>query len=49
MRGAGVLIRFILIILLVAVLGGGAFLMTFDMPAPVRTVEKVVPNDKLLR
>ncbi|MEN2978436.1 hypothetical protein P7L78_24540 [Tistrella bauzanensis] len=43
------LIRFILILLLVAILGGGAFLMTFDMPAPVRAVEKVVPNDKLVR
>ncbi|GGB31459.1 hypothetical protein GCM10011505_11130 [Tistrella bauzanensis] len=43
------LIRFILILLLVAILGGGAFLMTFDMPAPVRSVEKVVPNDKLVR
>jgi cell division septal protein FtsQ len=40
-------IRLIFLILLVALVAGGAgFLATWDFPAPTRTVEKVIPNDR---
>lgn len=34
-------------VLVVAILvGGGAFLATWDIPAPVNNVERTIPNDK---
>ncbi len=37
-------------ILLLLVVGGGmAALATWDMPAPSRTVEKVIPDDRFPR
>jgi len=42
---AGVLV----ILVLVALVGGGIFLATFDLPPPSAKVEKVIPDDKLPR
>ncbi|MCZ6636949.1 MAG: hypothetical protein O7C66_01995 [Alphaproteobacteria bacterium] len=40
----------VLIITLVLVLAGGAvFLMSWDMPPPSEKVEKVIPNERILR
>lgn len=37
----------ILVVILVAVGGGVAFLAVWDIPPPTRSVEKVIPNDRL--
>ena len=40
----------IVLVIVVAVLAGGlAFLSTWDIPAPSKPVEKVIPNEKLSR
>jgi hypothetical protein len=39
----------ILSVLIVALLGGGVFLVTWDIPAPSATVEKTVPDDRFPR
>jgi cell division septal protein FtsQ len=40
----------ILLVLLVVLIGGvGAFLATWDIPAPVAPVEKVIPNEQFPR
>ena len=40
----------VLILTLVLVLAGGAvFLMSWDMPPPSQKVEKVIPNERILR
>ena len=41
--------RFTLVALLVLVLGVLIFLVTWDIPAPTRTVEIVVPDERLPR
>ncbi len=39
---------FILILLIVIALGGGvAYLLTVDIPAPTTVMEKPIPNDRL--
>ncbi len=40
------LTKLILVLCLLAVVGGGFFLATWDMPAPDRQVEKVVPAER---
>ena len=45
----GKLTIFILILLLLGLGGGAAFLATWEIPAPVSNVEKVLPNDKFPR
>jgi hypothetical protein len=45
----GKLTIFILILLLLGLGGGAAFLTTWEIPAPVSNVEKVLPNDKFPR
>lgn len=42
---AGVLV----LLVLAVVVGGGAFLATFDLPPPSAQVEKVIPDDRLPR
>ncbi len=38
-----------LVLLAVVAVGGGAlYLMTVDMPAPTATIEKVIPNERLV-
>lgn len=42
--------RFILVLVVVAVVavvGLGVFLATWDIPPPTKRVEKVIPNDRL--
>ncbi len=40
---------YILLFLLLAIGGGGAFLATWEIPAPLREVEKVLPDDRFPR
>ncbi len=37
----------ILVLILLAAGGGAAFLAVWDIPPPTRSVEKVIPNDRL--
>ena len=39
----------ILLIVLVALTGGLAFLSTWNIPPPAEQVERVIPNEKLLQ
>ena len=39
----------ILAVVVVVLLGGGVFLVTWDIPAPSATVEKMVPDDRFPR
>jgi hypothetical protein len=41
--------RIILVVLAIAVVGGGAFLAVWEIPAPAASVEKVIPNDRVFR
>jgi hypothetical protein len=41
--------KFILILILAVVVGGGAFLATWEIPAPVTNVERVLPDDRFPR
>jgi len=41
--------RILLVVLVVAIAGLGAFLATWDIPAPVSPIEKVLPNDQFPR
>ena len=36
----------VVLLVLIAVAGGGIFLATWDIPPPTSKVEKVLPNDK---
>ncbi|MCW8914709.1 MAG: hypothetical protein OQK24_02515 [Magnetovibrio sp.] len=40
---------FLLVLVLVAVGGGAVMLATWDIPAPVSTVEKVIPDERFPR
>jgi len=35
----------VLLLVAVAIAGGAVFLLTWDIPPPTRTIEKIVPND----
>ena len=39
----------ILVLLVVAVAGGAGMLSNWDIPAPVSTVEKVIPDERFPR
>ena len=39
----------LLFVMFVAILGGVVFLATWDIPAPVSSVEKVLPDDRFPR
>ena len=41
--------RFLLVLLLVLVLGGAVFLVTWDIPPPTARVEHVLPDDQFPR
>jgi hypothetical protein len=41
--------RLLLVLLLVLVLGGTVFLVTWEIPPPTARVERVVPDDKFPR
>lgn len=42
----GSISKVILIVILLAVVGGGIFLVTWEIPAPTAKVERVLPNDR---
>ena len=39
----------VLIVMLLAVVGGAVFLATWDIPPPAEQVEKVIPDDRFPR
>jgi len=41
------LLASLLILLTAALIGGAIYISIWDVPAPVRTVEKVLPDDML--
>jgi len=41
------LLGFILVFLVAIIVGGAIYISIWDVPAPVRTVEKVLPDDML--
>lgn len=41
------LARLVLLVIVVAFVGVGVFLATWDIPPPSAPVEKVIPNDRL--
>lgn len=41
--------KFVLLLLLAGIVGGGVYLATWDMPPPSERMEKVVPNDRFNR
>lgn len=43
------LLRLLLLTIVLVVIAGGVFLVTWDIPAPTREVEVVVPDEKLPR
>lgn len=40
------MVKIVMVLVLALVVGGAAFLATWDMPPPTATVEKVIPNDR---
>ncbi len=36
----------VFVLVVAIVVGGGVFLATWDIPAPVNNVERTIPNDK---
>jgi hypothetical protein len=42
-------ILILFVVLLLSAVGGSAYLLTADMPAPVKPIEKVLPNDRFPR
>ena len=40
---------FLLLLVVLAVAGGGVFLANWEIPAPLSTVERVISNDKFPR
>lgn len=43
------LFAIVAILVLAILVGGVAFLGTYEMPAPTETVEKVIPNERFIR
>ncbi len=43
----GRLLLWVVIAIVVVVVAGAVYLMTANVPAPVRHVEQVIPNDRL--
>jgi hypothetical protein len=41
--------RLVLVVIVAIVVGGAAFLATWDIPAPMTTIKKVLPDDRFPR
>lgn len=41
--------RIILFLMFAMIIGGAVFLATWDIPAPIAKVEKVIPDDRFPR
>jgi hypothetical protein len=48
-RSSRTIRKFLLLAVLVLVLGGVIFVLTWDIPAPTRQIEVVVPDERLPR
>jgi hypothetical protein len=42
-------VRFIFLLILLGLIGGGVFLAFWDIPAPTTTIEKPIDDDRLPR
>ncbi len=42
-------LKILIALIVVLVIGGAAFLSTWDIPAPNQQVEEVMPDDRFLR
>lgn len=40
------LVQILFLLVLIVLVGGTAFLATWDMPAPTQPVQRVIPNDR---
>ena len=40
------MVKFLILLVLAAAIGGVVFLATWDMPPPSAVTEKVIPNDR---
>lgn len=40
------MVKFLILLVLAVIVGGVAFLATWDMPPPSAVTEKVIPNDR---
>ena len=40
------MVKFLILLVLAAIVGGTIFLATWDMPPPSAVTEKVIPNDR---
>lgn len=40
------MVKLLILLVLVAIVGGTIFLATWDMPPPSAVTEKVIPNDR---
>ncbi len=45
----GAIIKVLILTLVLVLAGGAVFLMSWDMPPPSEKVEKVIPNERILR
>ncbi len=41
-----IFLRGLVILFLLAIVGGAVFLLTWDVPAPLQRIEKVLPDDR---
>lgn len=41
--------RIVLLVVLASLIGGGVFLATWDIPAPLAPIEKVIPDERFRR
>jgi len=41
--------RFLLLLIFLAIIGGGVFLAMWDIPAPTTTIQKTIDDDRLPR
>ena len=41
--------RIVLLTFLATLIGGGVFMATWDIPAPLTSIEKVIPDDRFRR
>lgn len=45
----GALMKVLIVILVLVLAGGAVFLMNWEMPPPSEKIEKVIPNERILR
>jgi len=43
------IVLILFVVLFLGAVGGSAYLLTADLPAPVKPIEKVLPNDRFPR